>query len=64
MSAIGKLFSPKVKTPDATPLPDQDSPEVKAAAMQKKMAVMSRGGRSSTNLSGGGSTYGSSLLGQ
>ena len=43
MSAIGKLFTPKVpKAPDATPLPDTDNPEIKAAEIRKRQQVMQR----------------------
>lgn len=59
------MFSPKVpKAEDATPLPDAESPEVKAAMKKKQLDVMARSGRSSTNLNSGGGNYGSSLLGQ
>lgn len=59
---MGSLFA--AKTPAPTPMPDAQSPLVKEAETRKQQQIMSRSGRTSTNLSGGDAVYGNSLLGQ
>lgn len=65
---MGALFSkpktPQVKPP--APMPDENDPGIMAAAIRKKNAITTRGGRASTILSdagGGTSDFGSSKMG-
>lgn len=63
------LFGSKPKAPDPVRMPVADDAAAKAAAERQRLAMQTRGGRSSTILSrqsGGAGTgaYGNSLLGQ
>lgn len=65
---MGKLFGGAPKPAPPVRMPDAEDPSVKAAADMTRRAAMSRSGRSSTMLTGGGSggsqAYKNTLLGQ
>lgn len=65
MNLIFKETPEAAKAPTPTPMADPDSPEVRAARRRSLVEQQGRSGRSSTLLSGGGTTsnFSSTTLG-